>query len=46
MDVLHVADAIHAGVDYFVTNDTNVRLASDGSNLAETCIRGAADPTN
>ncbi|MBT2495819.1 PIN domain-containing protein [Microbacterium sp. ISL-59] len=29
-DVLHVADAIHAGADYFVTNDGNVHRASAG----------------
>lgn len=34
-DVLHVADAIHAGADYFVTNDSNVHLASTGWNLDE-----------
>ena len=27
-DVLHVADAVHAGADYFVTNDGNVHVAS------------------
>lgn len=27
-DVLHVADAVHAGADYFVTNDGNVHLAA------------------
>jgi predicted GNAT family acetyltransferase len=34
-DVLHVADAIHAGADFFVTNDSNVNLASSGWNLPE-----------
>ncbi len=29
-DVLQIADAVHAGADYFVTNDGNVRAASDG----------------
>jgi len=32
-DILHVADAIHAGADYFVTNDGNLNLASQGWNL-------------
>lgn len=32
-DVLHVADAVHAGADYFVTNDTNVLRAAAGWNL-------------
>lgn len=27
-DVLHVADAVNAGADYFVTNDSNVHLAA------------------
>lgn len=27
-DVLHVADAVYAGADYFVTNDGNVHLAA------------------
>jgi predicted GNAT family acetyltransferase len=34
-DVLHLADAIHAGADYFVTNDGNVHLAAAGWRLAE-----------
>ncbi len=34
-DVLHVADAIHAGADFFVTNDSNVHRASTGWNLDE-----------
>lgn len=34
-DVLHVADAIHAGADFFITNDSNVILASGGWNLSE-----------
>ncbi|MBU6512737.1 MAG: hypothetical protein KGR99_10565 [Betaproteobacteria bacterium] len=38
-DVLHVADAIHAGADYFVTNDGNVNLAAEGWNLREHGIR-------
>lgn len=38
-DVLHVADAIHAGADFFVTNDSNVILASEGWNLREHDIR-------
>lgn len=33
-DVLHLADAIHAGADYFVTNDGNVHLAAAGWNPA------------
>lgn len=28
LDVLHLADAIHAGADYFVTNDSNVHDAA------------------
>lgn len=28
LDVLHLADAIHAGADYFVTNDSNVHHAA------------------
>lgn len=38
-DVLHLADAIHAGADYFVTNDGNVHTASAGWPLAEHNIR-------
>lgn len=38
-DVLHVADAIHAGADFFVTNDGNVILASEEWNLSEHDIR-------
>ncbi|WP_022887476.1 hypothetical protein [Glaciibacter superstes] len=34
-DVLHLVDAIHAGADYFVTNDGNVHLAAAGWNLGE-----------
>lgn len=33
-DVLHLADAIHAGADYFVTNDGNIHLAAPAWNLA------------
>jgi len=36
---LHVVDAIHAGADFFVTNDTNVILASQDWNLSEHEIR-------
>lgn len=38
-DVLHVADAIHAGADYFVTNDSNVCLASERWSHSEHPIR-------
>lgn len=34
-DILHLADAINAGADYFVTNDGNMHLAATGWNLAE-----------
>jgi predicted GNAT family acetyltransferase len=34
-DVLHIADAIHAGADYFVTNDGNVHLSAAEWNLGE-----------
>lgn len=34
-DVLHLADAIHAGADYFVTNDSNVHAASARWGLAD-----------
>jgi len=32
-DVLQVADAVHAGADYFVTNDSNLILAAKGWDL-------------
>ncbi|WP_307500753.1 hypothetical protein [Clavibacter sp. B3I6] len=38
-DVLHIADAVHAGADYFVTNDGNVITAARGWNLGEHGIR-------
>lgn len=38
-DVLHLTDAIHAGADYFVTNDGNVHLAALGWNLSDHGIR-------
>ncbi|WP_172405838.1 PIN domain-containing protein [Clavibacter michiganensis] len=38
-DVLHIADAIHAGADYFVTNDGNVITAAQGWALGEQGIR-------
>jgi GNAT superfamily N-acetyltransferase len=38
-DVLHVADAIHAGADYFVTNDSNIHLAAAGWDLMDHGIR-------
>ena len=38
-DVLHVADAIHAGADYFVTNDGNVCRASTGWSRSNHPIR-------
>lgn len=38
-DVLHLADAIHAGADYFVTNDGNVHSAAAGWKLSEHNIR-------
>lgn len=34
-DVLQLADAIHAGADYFVTNDSNIHLAAAGWKLDE-----------
>ncbi len=39
VDVLHLADAIHAGADYFVTNDSNVHAAAADWNLEERGIR-------
>ncbi|MDI2099100.1 GNAT family N-acetyltransferase [Ruicaihuangia caeni] len=38
-DVLHLTDAVHAGADYFVTNDSNVHLAAGGWNLSEHGIK-------
>ena len=38
-DVLHLTDAIHAGADYFVTNDGNVHQAALGWNLSENGIQ-------
>ncbi|KSU56007.1 hypothetical protein AS029_02635 [Microbacterium enclense] len=38
-DVLHIADAIHSGADFFVTNDSNVILASKGWTIGEHNIR-------
>lgn len=35
LDVLHVADAIHAGADYFVTNDANLHRAAADWPLSE-----------
>lgn len=39
-DVLQLADAVHAGADYFVTNDSNVHLAAATAwNVRERSIR-------
>ena len=38
-DVLQLADAIHAGADYFVTNDSNIHLAAAGWKLEERGIK-------
>lgn len=38
-DVLHLADAIHAGADYFVTNDGNVHRSADAWSVSEHGIR-------